>query len=180
MAWFAIDPDISAALFDDPVDGGEAQAGTASAFLSGEERLEDLRFSLRVHAGTGVTDSEHHVTSGCHAFMIAAVASVQIDVGGFEDQFAAVRHGVAGVDHQVHNDLFDLARIGFDRAQATWSHDFDLNIFANQAAKHLVEIENEIIEIDHFWQQHLFAAESEQVAAGGRGGLWAGAGIFDL
>ena len=39
------------------------------------------------------------------------------DVGGFDGEFAALRHGVAGIHGQVHDDLIDLAGIGADRAQ---------------------------------------------------------------
>ena len=49
--------------------------------------------------------------------MLAGVGFVQFHVGGFEGELAAVRHGVAGIEGEVHDDLLDLPGIGFDRAQ---------------------------------------------------------------
>ena len=49
--------------------------------------------------------------------MRSGVVRVQLDVGGLDGQLAALRHRVAGVDRQVHDDLLDLAGIGFDRAE---------------------------------------------------------------
>lgn len=36
------------AAFDDPIDGGEPEAGAVGPVLSGEERLEDVLQDLRV------------------------------------------------------------------------------------------------------------------------------------
>ena len=51
--------------------------------------------------------------------MDARKVFVQRDVGGFDGELAALRHGVASVDRQVHDDLVDLARIGADAPTAT-------------------------------------------------------------
>ena len=45
-----------------------------------------------------------------------AIAFVDGDVFGLQDEHAAVGHGVAGVDHQVEHHLGQLARVGFDAA----------------------------------------------------------------
>jgi len=39
----ALDGDVTAALLDDPVHGGEAETRSLVGFLRREERLEDLR-----------------------------------------------------------------------------------------------------------------------------------------
>src|SRR5262249_19831987 len=46
---FAVDGDVPAALFDNSVHGGEAQAGALPRFLGREEWLEDLCESIAVH-----------------------------------------------------------------------------------------------------------------------------------
>ena len=54
----AVDRHESAALLDDAVHRGEAEAGALAHALGGEERLEDVPQRLRIHAGPGVGDEE--------------------------------------------------------------------------------------------------------------------------
>ena len=61
LAGFAADRDRPAALLDDPVDHRQAEAGSLSEFLSGEERLEDQRARALVHADAGIGDGERDV-----------------------------------------------------------------------------------------------------------------------
>src|SRR5258705_24869 len=53
-ARFKIDPDESAALSHDAVDGRETEPGTLADFLGGEEGLEDPRLGCLVHPAAGV------------------------------------------------------------------------------------------------------------------------------
>src|SRR5579871_2606813 len=46
---FAVDPNVSTALLDDSVDGGESEARALRSFR-GEERFEDVRLRVLVHA----------------------------------------------------------------------------------------------------------------------------------
>src|ERR1035437_777010 len=50
FARFARYADVSSALPDDAVNGGESQASAAVDILSGEEGLEDMELGLLVHA----------------------------------------------------------------------------------------------------------------------------------
>ena len=43
--------------------------------------------------------------------MLRGIAFVEIRVGRFHEDAPTTRHGIAGVDRQVHEDLVDLARI---------------------------------------------------------------------
>ncbi len=87
----AIDPDVAAALLDDSVDGGEAEASSLSDFLGGEEWLEDVRESLLGHAGAGVGHRKHDVATGLRARMFAAVVLVELAIRSFDLELAAVR-----------------------------------------------------------------------------------------
>ena len=42
-AGFGVDPDVAVGLGEDPVDGGQAEPGSAAVGLGGEERLERVR-----------------------------------------------------------------------------------------------------------------------------------------
>jgi len=89
--------DVAAALLDDPVHGGQAQAGALALLLGGEERFEDLRLDLTRDAGTGIGDREHDVGPRSAPPRAAARTRRRVHVRGFEDD-AAPGHRVPRVD----------------------------------------------------------------------------------
>ena len=99
------------------------------------------------------------------------------DVRGLDRQLAALRHGVAGVHGQVHDDLVDLAWIGAHGAQlGAWNHD-QIDVLADHAREHLQVLGDHLVQIEHFGGQHLFAAEGQQLP-GQRSGALRGIGDF--
>src|SRR6266849_7982609 len=115
FAGLAVDPDIAAALLDNAIHGREAQASSLRT-LSGKKWLEDVRLRFRVHARTGVADGKHDVFAGRHWSVETRIAFVERGVGSFDGESSALRHGVARIDCEVHDDLLDLAGVGFHRA----------------------------------------------------------------
>ncbi len=75
--------------------------------------------------------------------MLAGVSLIELGVRGFQSQLAAVGHGVAGIQGEVHDDLLDLPGIGFHRAQVTGGDGEDFNVFADQPPQHGVEIQHD-------------------------------------
>jgi len=128
----AVDPDIAAGLFHDPVHGGEAQAGSLTKLLGGEERLEDMRLRFGIHPATGIAHGQHHKTPRQGAAVAATVIRIEFDVGCLDYQLAPVEHRIPSVDRQVHDDLLDLSRVGFDAAKVLSQMGFKLNVVANQ------------------------------------------------
>ncbi|MER8924100.1 hypothetical protein NKI10_29995 [Mesorhizobium sp. M0802] len=51
---FALDPNVPTGLFDEAINLAKSKSGPASIGFGGEERLEDLRQNLLVHAATGI------------------------------------------------------------------------------------------------------------------------------
>src|SRR5207245_1832729 len=101
----AFDLDMSAALFDNAVHGRQTESRTLAKFFGCEERLECPGSSFFVHASAGIADLKHRVLAGTDVLVGRFVESC---VGGSEHKRAAVRHGVASVEHEVHQDLLDL------------------------------------------------------------------------
>ena len=158
FASFAVDPDVAFTLFDNAVHRGEAKPGALQSF-GGIEGLEDVALGVGVHAHAGVADGEHHVVAGLHRHMQTGVVRVELDVGRLNGQVSALRHGVTGIDRQVHDDLLDLARIGFDGAEiGTWNHD-EVNVFADQPGQHFQVFGDHAVKIYHLWGKHLLTAE---------------------
>src|ERR1035441_9837959 len=93
---------MSTALLDDAVNGGESEAGAVADFLGGEEGLEDVALSFLVHALTVVAEGEADVLSVRQAHGEPRAA---FDVGGFDGQDTARRHGIAGIDGAIYEDL---------------------------------------------------------------------------
>src|SRR5215469_2604826 len=60
---FAVDPDVSAALLHDAVNGRKSKPGSSSALLCGVKRLKNVRQRLLVHSDAGVRDRKHYVAT---------------------------------------------------------------------------------------------------------------------
>ena len=71
---------------------------------------------VAIHPDAGVAHREQDVRPGRDLEMLHRVALVEGDVPGLDRDRPAVGHRVAGVDHEVDDDLVDLAGIGADVA----------------------------------------------------------------
>ena len=65
-----------------------------------------------VHAGSGVADRHLDVVAGLQPRMSGHADPVELDVAQLDHDFAAVRHRIARVDDEVHEDLLDLRAVG--------------------------------------------------------------------
>ena len=121
-----VDPDVAAGLADDPVDGGESEAGASAGGLGREEWFEEPEAGGAVHPDAGVGDGEHDVRARGHLEVLDGVGLIELDVGRLDGDRAAEGHGVAGVDDEVHDDLVDLASVGADEAGCVVKLDVEL------------------------------------------------------
>src|SRR6266550_4974996 len=87
----------------------------------------------------------------------------KLDRSCFNRQDTALGHCISGVDHEVHQHLFDLTGIGLNSFKRQIEFGGELNIFANQSPQHLVHIRDHVIKIDRQRLQNLLAAESQQL-----------------
>lgn len=71
----AFDDDVAAALADDAVAGGEAQAGALAGALGGEEGFEESFEDFGGHSDAGVGDGDDDVVAGLGGGVDAAEAS---------------------------------------------------------------------------------------------------------
>jgi hypothetical protein len=105
--------DAAAALPDDAVHNGEAQAGTLPLLFGGEKRFEYAALLRLVHPTAVVGYAQKHVRPGKIVFLPLSAAGIKFDGRDLNDEFAALRHRIAGVDGQIDEDLLQLCRIGF-------------------------------------------------------------------
>src|SRR5579859_3348539 len=112
FAGSAVHPDVSIALFYYAVDRGKTEAGTLAALLGGEEGLEDVGENGRVHACSCVVDGKAYVISHAGTRMCPRILRIEMCVCSLNLELAAVGHGVARVDCEIHDDLMDLTLVG--------------------------------------------------------------------
>ena len=93
--------------------------------------------------------------------MAGRVSFIKGHIGCFDGDFAAMRHGIAGVDHQIHQNLLNLGGVYFYRSQTRGQGCFEIYIFANHAAKHFVKIGDNLIEVYDLRFNNLFAAKGQ-------------------
>ena len=170
-ARFAVHPDVAAILFGDAVDHGEAEAGAFADFLGGKEGFEDLLPHLLADARAGIGDGEFYVFPRRDVGAGGDGSGPEGDIFGGDGKRAAVGHGIAGVDAEVHEDLHDLIRIGLDRP-ATASRTADFNVFADQPLEHSRRFADHGVQVKPDGADDLLAAEGQHLAgeAGGAPG----------
>ena len=79
-------------------------------------------------------------------------------------QSAALRHRVARIDHQVEDHLLHHARVGLDMRQRRGVMALQVNILADDPVEHLGQVGDDVVQHQRLGLQHLFAAESQQLA----------------
>ena len=96
---------------------------------------------------------------------------MELHVGGFDRQAAALLHGIARVDHEVHDDLFELPRVRPHQREIGRQHEVERDVFADEPAEHLADAGDQHVQIDERGLQHLRAAEREELFGQARGAL---------
>ena len=76
----------------------------------------------------------------------------------------AAGHGVARVDHEVHDDLLELTGVREHAARPSLRDDRELDVLPNQPPEHRLEALDDAREVEHARLEHLLAAEREELA----------------
>jgi len=82
-------------------------------------------------------------------------------------------HGIAGIHHQVHDDVLELKWVGMDNTRRRHGRDSKFDVFADQRRQHLADGGDDGIDIDERQLLWLFAAEGQELR-GKRSGSVAG------
>src|SRR5439155_9086527 len=107
----ALDRDPATALLDDPPRAREAEAGACTGVLRREERLEDMRPRLGVHADARVADGEDDVQAGLERARAGLDRRGELDAPRLDDELSTLWHRVARVQGEVHDHLLELAAV---------------------------------------------------------------------
>jgi len=159
----AVDPDMTARLFDESIDHRQAETGSLSFRLRRKEGLEGLRYDFGEHAGASIRDSQHHVLAGRNV-MCVCILVVQRCVSRLNCQLAGSVHGIACVDSQVQKGVLDLRGINERVPKTAVDDSLDLDAFADCTAKHVVDTRHEPSYVDDLRLQRSAASERRQLA----------------
>jgi hypothetical protein len=158
-----VDRDRSTALLYDAVHRGQAQTRSLAHFFRRKKRIKDLCLDGRAHTDPNVTNCQHHTGAGWGVCCFRDSAAIQFDIQRLDDQFTALGHGIAGVDREIHDDLFHLSAIRADPTQPGIEGENGLDILAEQMRQHLPEIIDHGIQVQDGRAQNLLAAECQHL-----------------
>ncbi len=158
----------SPVLLDDAIGSRESHARALPALLGCKKRFEDAlpRFSIHPHARVG--NRQYRVAPGRNIRVEPAVRLVQFHHLGFDQQSPASRHGVPRVQAQIHEHLFELRRIRFDRIDRSGDN-FQLDVPGDYFFEEAHQSAGDGIDVHRPRLQHL-AAREDQKFAGKRSG----------
>ncbi len=116
----AMDLDEPAVALHNPQYRGQTQPRSLAQFLGGEKRIVDFVQMLRRNALPGIGHTQAHVTSRLGAGGHPGERFIEFLILQFEGERAAFRHGVAGVDTQIHQDLVQLGGVTAHQPGVPW------------------------------------------------------------
>ncbi len=100
---------------------------------------------------------------GLHGGVIARELGVEHDIARFDHQPPALRHRIARVDREVHQDLLELAGIDPHAPQARLRHRDELDVLAEQTAEHAIDVEDQLIQVDDAGLDDLAPRECQEL-----------------
>src|SRR5690348_3056269 len=168
---FAFDVQVTAMLFDNAVDSGEAKP---SAFAHSFCREKWLKYAFkvgRVDAGACVADGEPDVGARRRILVSGAHRLGDFERSSLELEFAAIGHGVTGIQAEIHDDLLDLRGINFDGRQVLRQQERQLDIAADDFAEQGDDIADDGVQIDVAGLENLASRKGEELAREGGGAV---------
>ncbi len=136
--------------------------------------------SFCIHSRTGIRDCQENVAALPDNGMHSVVGAVQLRIRSLDQEPPSVRHGVPGVDRQIHDHLLHLTGVRTDRAQILRGADDELDVLADQPGQQPAHFFNDVIQIHDMRLQHLQTAESQQLTGQGRGAIGGAVDLFNL
>ena len=122
------------------MDMEEQTRSKASARLRREERLEGMVEHFGRHPVTGIGHANDDVLARGKLRNGADILLVDKHIGGFNGELAAIRHGVARVDSQIHQRRFEVIGVDLNPPETRSSDSFKRSLSRcppSQVANHL-------------------------------------------
>ena len=129
-------------FFDDPVGDRQPQAGTAPGSLGCEERVEDVLRGGRIHPRTVVHNPDDDVAP--------VLLRRDPDLSPLIS-----RHGLAGIDDQIDDDLLQLLGIAFEGRKVRPQVQLDVGELVDLIVDQARTLVDDVVDVDRVGQQSL-------------------------
>lgn len=116
------------------------------------------------HSAAAIAHPQPHVPALLRPRSPGDGIGVHGDVTGVDDQGAAARHSVAGVDREIHEHLLHLAGIRQHWPQAIGQRGDQLDMLANGPAQYFLHRSDDGAEVNDLRPDHVAPGEDEQLA----------------
>jgi hypothetical protein len=151
----------TAQLLSDPKHLRQPEAGSLADLLRREKWLEHLVKNVVRDSRAGVGDGTHHRIT--RYGLLGTLRRAEPNVRGLDRDRPTVRHRITGINCQVQDDQFDLARIG-ERQRETISEDsLDPVCRAHRTQEQSSHTGDDPIEFDRFWGHALLPSEGKEL-----------------
>src|ERR1019366_5208186 len=162
MPKFAVELDMAARLFHEAIDHAQTEPAANARSLRRIEWLEGVLPYFLGHARAGIGYRKRDIPARQDLRIGGGVVLVDLRLGRLDNEPASFRHRVAGVDRQVEECIFDLARIGHDRGQPLREADLDLHSLTETAPQKAGHASGKCVKIGWLRVERLAAPEGEQ------------------
>ena len=149
--------DETAGLLHDAINGRKPQPRSLARVLGRIEGLENLPEVFLGNTAASIRHLDQQIFAGRHQRMIERAGIFFRHIGRADRELAAVRHGVARIDSQVHDDLLKLVLVNLDEPQIAAMHDLEFNLFGQQPRQKILQLGQSIGQRKNLGPQRLAA-----------------------
>ena len=115
------------------------------------------------HAGSRIREGQLDIGSGRDLLFPAVLKLADLHIFSLNDQVAALRHGVPGVENQVEDNLLDLSPVGQNRLQVHVLLEGKMDGGVDKPLEHLVHFQIDLVEVNRLGLGNLLLAEDQQL-----------------
>ena len=150
-------------MFHNPIGGGQAKPRALAGFLGGKEGLKYLLLQLLGDARALIGDLHNGIVPRGHLCAVTAQGFGQATEPRVDLDLAAIRHGITGIHHKVHDHLFQLPFVRADQGQTGIVAHAERGFFAHQSVQQMAELPKGVAQVKHLGTQGLFTRKRQQL-----------------
>ncbi len=159
----AVKLDVAAGLLDEAVDHAQPEPGSLAHTLGRKERIEHPVADRLGNSGAGIAHRDHDIIADLNVAIGRGIILIETHIVGFQNQLAAARHGVAGVDRKIEQRSTELARVDQGRPQLVRQHRFDFDLLAQGRPHQLCGFHDQAVDVGFARLQRLLAGEGQKM-----------------
>ena len=144
-----VDKNMSTALFHNAMSHSQPESGSFADRLGRKKGIKNLGQDVGRNSMSGIGDGQFHIRSLCRTSIDRHLRFSDKDQLCGYPQSTTSGHRIAGVDDQVHNDLFNLSGIGLDASIGAGRFDGQQNVFTDDATQQGCRIRDQAAEIQN-------------------------------